>query len=459
MSMISAFLVYVQLIIMSSLLATQSTNSSLDLSVRRIAVVICLFNAGISTRGLQIAKALASFKDVEIRFFSWNGPDTPSYHDLVRNEGFEISDYGELVTPTIWNKLLDDEHSGRGYRDVEFLKTNILDCARALKEYQPHVIVHGIQPDAIVATQILGIPDVQYGPIPIDPDYMRHILTDIPDAVSNWFTRLWPRCLRRKVIQTMLRRPKKKHSLVYQAAIESGWKPNDQNDLNIYNSATCFLLTDLPKFYVADDLPSNVHVIGPMFADSERAVDLPPEVQRLMKMSINKPKVFVTMGSTGRKEYLIEAVKAVCCGEVCAIVAVPPSRCKIQDLLLSIEMELPDTVVLTESFLPARQLASWADVVVGHGAVLDPQQDFDFTQTTIGQGHAALQTAFAIMRDKQIGWPRRRAGIGGHAAEQLHRIALGFGRRDGALDKSRRGMLGILACACIRRCAACRSLD
>lgn len=341
----------------------------------RIAIVVCLFNAGISTRGLEIAKALTAVDDnVEIRFFSWNGPgDTSSYHDLVRQEGFDdISDYGKLITQALWNRLLADEHSGRGFRDVDFLKTSIRDCVRVLKEFKPHVIVHGLQPDATVAAQILGIPDVQYGPIPIDKDYVnRHLLTDLPDALSNWFTNLWPRFLRVSVLHWMLRQQQKKPSLVYKAAIECGWKPKKHDDWNVYNSATRYLVTDLPSFYSSADLPSNVRIIGPLFAAAaaaETVDDLPPEVQRVMELSLNnKPKVLVTMGSTGTKAHLTEAVQAVCSGDMCAVVALPPNRCTIREILKSIDTQLPETVVLTESFLPARQLASWADVVVSHG--------------------------------------------------------------------------------------------
>lgn len=371
--MTTAFLILVPigLYIMSSLLAAhQSSNSSLDNpSIRRIAVVVCLFNAGISTRGLEIANALAAVDNVDIRFFSWTGPDTPSYHEIVSKAGFQIIDYGQPISRAQWNTLLEDEHTGRGFRDVDFLKASIRDCVRALKEFQPHVIVHGLQPDAVIAARILGIPDVQYGPIPIDRDYMsRHILTDIPDSMSNWFTRLWPRVLRKKVIQRMMRQHQKKPSLVYQAAIDCGWHPKKQGDLLVYNTANCFLLLDLPRHYVADDLPDNVHIIGPLFASSESAFDdLPPSIRRVMEMPSDKPKVFVTMGSTGNKDVMVEAVKAVCCGDFCAIVSLPPSRCTIRELLESIPMKLPETVVLTESFLPARQLAAWADVVVGHG--------------------------------------------------------------------------------------------
>jgi len=340
----------------------------------RIAVVVCFFNAGVTTTGLQIAKAVVKESpDAEFRFFSWDDSDRQStYEDIVRKAGFEVTKYGDPLNRAAWNELLQTEQSGKSFQDIESFKRRIQACVCAMKEYQPHVIIHGILPDAAVASQLLGIPNVQYGPIPFDREYRRkHMFTDIPDSLSTWFTRLWPRVMRQWFVQWMLQQQQKKPSLISRAAMDCGWHPKNPNDWNVFGCATCNLVADLPSNYVLTELSSNTMVIGPVFADNEMAEKLPSDVERFLERSAaddDKPKVFVTMGSSGDIQHLVEAVKAVSNGEFKAVVALPPCRCTISELRRAIGSEIPDdSVVLTEAFVPARQLASFADVIVGHG--------------------------------------------------------------------------------------------
>ena len=341
----------------------------------RIAVVVCFFNAGVTTTGLQIAKAVAKeIPDAKVRFFSWDDSDRQStYEDIVRKAGFEVTKYGDPLDRAAWNELLRTEQSGKGFQDMESFKRRIQDCVRALKEYQPHVIIHGLVLfDAAVASQLLGIPNVQYGPIPVDREYMRkHMFTDIPDSRSTWFTRLWPRVMRQWFVQWMLQQQQKKPSLISRAAMDCGWRPQNPSDWNVFGCATCNLVADLPSNYELTDLSSNTMVIGPVFADTEMAEKLPSNVERFLERSSDdddKPKVFVTMGSSGDVQHLVEAVKAVSNGEFKAVVALPPCRCTISELRRAIGSEIPDdSVVMTEAFVPSQRLASWSDVVVGHG--------------------------------------------------------------------------------------------
>ena len=126
------------------------------------------------------------------------------------------------------------------------------------------------------------------------------------------------------------------------------------------------MLADLPTNYIDEIFQSNVRVIGPLFAGSFQQTDsLPSEIESLLG-SHDKPKVFVTMGSTGGSDFVVEAVKTVCNGGFNAVVALDPGRCGVEHIRKSVD-NIPCCVVLTEAFLPATKVASLVDVVIGHG--------------------------------------------------------------------------------------------
>lgn len=108
---------------------------------KRIAVVVACFNAGVTTRGLQIAKALlARHDDAEIRVFSWNTAasmedDDWTYEAVIHRDGFELTKYGEPFQRSEWNDMLRAEQSGQGFSSnklMESLQRRVEACTQAL---------------------------------------------------------------------------------------------------------------------------------------------------------------------------------------------------------------------------------------------------------------------------------------------------------------------------------------
>lgn len=337
----------------------------------RIAVVVCFFNAGITTRGLKIAKAISKQDaSVDIRFFSWNHHkyDDSTYESVIRDAGFPITFYGKPLSRAEWNHILEAEQSGQRLQTTEFFEERISECKMALQEYKPDIVVHGVMPDCAVASQLLRLKSVQYRPIPVDRDFFRKQITDIPDVFKGNVTRYLPHFVTKMLFQWIHPRHNRL-SPVVQAALRSGWKPRSPSDLNVFSTSTCILVTDLPRFYRSETLPPSTKVIGPVFADDESSEQLPPDVEELITRSAHdgtkKPHVFITMGSSGDRKSIAEAVKAVCDRECYAIVALPPCRCTVAELQCSIS--IPKTLVVLDSFVPARRLAAWSDVVICHG--------------------------------------------------------------------------------------------
>jgi hypothetical protein len=360
----------------------------------RIAIFVCFLNAGISTRGLEIAKALRALQNkndddcqdnIHIRFFSWKGPDSIVYDHLATEEDFEVSYYGPCVDERTWNQLLEYEHAGQcgdrllpqGLRDRAL--ANLQGALKVLDEFRPDVVVHGLLPDAPVAAQIRGIPNVFYMPIPFWKrkqlqQSRQETATDSPSASSSAED-----SRRREPSYKSLHSALSKSPFL-EAALACGWQPTPTstpphaattaNGLSstIYRSYY-YLILDLPSHYAnlhdLGDASNNVQIVGPLFAspkDDDKV--LPSEMKRVL----TEPgkKVFLTLGSSGGKEFVIRAVQAICEGKWKAVVALAPSRCTIQDVCQVIK-HIPDCVVMTQDFVPAKLIASMVDVVVAHG--------------------------------------------------------------------------------------------
>lgn len=324
----------------------------------RIAICVCFLNAGVSTVGLAIGQSLRThYPDSDICFFSWEGPPGMTYDFLAKrgsNNDFDVIHYGVPVDQSTWTALLEAEHSGTGF-PFDFARTlnaNVWGLVEALRTFQPHVVVHGLVPEATMACQILGLPNILYGPVPYwDRSWMR-------DNKPN------PSIL-----------PSHSSSNPFQeVALQLGLDPSRP----VYE-ATHYLLTDLASHYTEYDFPETVHVVGPLMATPvvTEAVDCndhclsKPVQEWLRRYQMCSNKVFVMLGSTGSKEFIVEAVRALRLGGFPALVAVPKIRCSREEILQALAedgLALPDTsIVLTEEFLPVRFIAPRVDCIVGHG--------------------------------------------------------------------------------------------
>lgn len=347
----------------------------------RIAIFVCFLNAGVSACGIEIAKALRKLnvKNIVIRVFSWKGPESITYEHLAK--GFDISYYGNTIDQETWSGLLKAEHDGRAglMHDKAWMKRNIQGAIKAIQDFSPTVVVHGIVPEAAVASQILHVPNFLYGPIPLwDHEWMESVLCrDVPDAQATWLTDFLPLRIRQGLMHVLFHQRMKARTAIMDAATECQWTPTEPPS-SIFRS-DYYLLKDLRSNYEDTfKLGANIKFVGPMYPKTRQiTADEEEIVQEFLLLEVAR-KLFVTMGSSGAKEYFIEAVKAIGELSIPALVALAPGRCSIKDIESAIGA-VPHHVFLTEKFVPADIVASQVDVVISHGGQ-------GTVQTALGSG-------------------------------------------------------------------------
>jgi hypothetical protein len=80
------------------------------------------------------------------------------------------------------------------------------------------------------------------------------------------------------------------------------------------------LVTDLAAFYEGQDVGANTRITGPLFSVSATS-DVAPDIRHMFELG-NPNRVFVTMGSSGEKPYLLPAIEALATMDVRAVVIV-----------------------------------------------------------------------------------------------------------------------------------------
>jgi UDP:flavonoid glycosyltransferase YjiC (YdhE family) len=132
--------------------------------------------------------------------------------------------------------------------------------------------------------------------------------------------------------------------------------------------ADLLLVNDLPDFYAHEALPEHIRLVGPLFAPAERDAEVDPAIARLFARTQTRPKIFCTMGSSGSKRALLEAITALTIGKAAAwnsVILVPPAICPIASAMERAGEH--QNVYLTEAFVPAVNVNTMADIVVCHG--------------------------------------------------------------------------------------------
>ena len=317
----------------------------------RIAISVALQNAGQAIRALEIAKALREFAppghDVDITFVSHGSWFEP----YVREAGFEII----RAQPQVEGRSTDEDMKfdpPELIGSAELARAFIEGQREALRELQPDLVLHSFWQVGSIAARLEGIPTISF--LPVAPSV---VVDNLHKSRLGLVTQ---------------------HNLT-QAIIDSGWQGDPPTTIYDQVAADLTIINDLPEFYAEIPLPRNTAITGPIFHDGTYGKQLDHQLVHLLTVDDERPKIFVTMGSSGTKQVLLEAVRAItngaATGNWTAIILAPSAIAPI-DEVKQIIGSTPN-IYITDQFIPALPIAELADVVITHG------------------GQATLQTALA----------------------------------------------------------------
>lgn len=341
-----------------------------ELSTIRIAMCVYFTNMGGTTRAIEIAKSIRDrvqrreFKhDLELMFFGNKGPESMSYERLVRGAGFTVQHFEPAIDAELWLATLQAERTGAGLYPPPYESRAVLHLRgvmEGLQKYQPTVVVHSLFPEVSIATKILGIPTISFGPVPLSIEWMEKYMFD---------TTLGSVAIKENNDEQRTSR-RSPYAALYEAALRCGWDPELLGGpFTITPPSDMHLICDLESNYPDQShFGEHMHFIGPIFAQSAVSDKFPlrETIQQVLGMQ-NKKKVFVAMGSTGEPSVVLEAAKALCNGSFNAVIALPATGCTPDKVKQHVGADFDHSVIITEEFLPSDQILPLVDVVVTHG--------------------------------------------------------------------------------------------
>lgn len=338
----------------------------------KIAISVALIDAGESTRSLEIAKGIRENApeniDPDIIFLSNGG----RFEQRVLDNHFSVYH----VEPILEGKGF---HADLKPSSTDFVGDPELACKllkgefEALQELKPDLIIYGFWPFASIARRMLEkpIPGICFLPLPLEPDiYTSVLMKDVPDVMKP-LTYL-PLPLRKFIIRSIpkklkLKAPIMHQSIILSAAEKCGWKGRKLNNLFDTLESDLTMVNDLNDFYEGLTFPENYKVVGPLYAPAEGSGEIDPEIKNLFNKSNKNLKIFCTMGSSGSKELLLEAIKGILSGGSSwnAVILAPPEVCPLDEARELVKNH--PNIYITDKFVPAPIVNSMADVVISHG--------------------------------------------------------------------------------------------
>ncbi len=345
-------------------------------SVKNIKIAISSLtqDAGEATRALELAKGLREDCPANIFITIIFLSHGSAFDSVFVENGFEVySVRPKLPGVGFLSDLATTTLNMIGSVDLayELLKGEV----DALREICPEVLIHGFWPIAGIASKICKIQkEICYLPIPFEKRaFSTYLLQDLPDFLVP-LTYL-PISLRKMLMHGIpkslkLKTPILKQSNILKALEKLDFDGKQPEIHNLFDmlGADFTIINDFPDFYKGFRLPDNFKVTGPLFPLVPHFQSIDSKIIEHFSDSSGKIRIFCTLGSSGRREHLVEAIKALISlpsEKYEAVVLCPKAVCPIE--LAKAEAAGFSNIYITDSFIPALQVNSMADIVLSHG--------------------------------------------------------------------------------------------
>jgi hypothetical protein len=168
----------------------------------RIDVATSIFNAGETTRAVEIAKAARASavdagRSVDIRFMTALC-DLQTFEDRITAAGFPIEHVDVKLTEEMIADWMRADHEGdQFFQDPRQATDLIAGVREQLSEKAPDLLIHGFDVVSEVAARLERIPTMSFVPFPTHrPWVARHLVKDIPDPLENRLTWALPQFVR-----------------------------------------------------------------------------------------------------------------------------------------------------------------------------------------------------------------------------------------------------------------------
>ena len=339
----------------------------------KIAISSLTQDAGEATRALELAKGLREScpADVCLKIIFLSHGST--FDSVFIENGFEVYPVKpKLAGVGFMSDLATTTLNMVGSVDLAYalLKGEV----DALSEIRPDVLLHGFWPVAGIASKVCKIPkEICYLPIPFEKEaFSTYLLQDLPDFLVP-LTYL-PKSFRKKIMSSIPKSLKLKVPILRQSNILKALEKLSCDDKmpeihNLFDmlSADFTVINDFPDFYSGCKLPDNFKVTGPLFSLTAKTQNIDSEIIEYFSDS-SKIKIFCTLGSSGKQEHLIEAIKglsALPSKKYISVVLCPKAVCPIAYAKAAADGF--SNIYITDTFVPALQVNALADIVLSHG--------------------------------------------------------------------------------------------
>jgi len=392
----------------------RSGSSTADQRPVKVTCFLPGFNAGETTRGIELCRGLVTEaqernRQVAVRLaYSTSRFD---YEAQIVASGFVAHRLPlHLDEAMVAGIMTADHHAAELVSDLgkarQFIQALIDDIVTS----RPDLVLFGFVPPAGIAAQILRVPAVLYLPFPAYRSWVsRHFLRDVPDDLDNAILSAAPPALRQLLASAvsvgMFTKGIFKQQTFAAAGRQLGWQVASP-DLFAMFASPLQLVTDLPAFYEGQDIGPDTRITGPVFS-APPEVDIDPEIHRMFSPG-PRNRVYVSMGSSGEKPYLLAAIQALAAMPVRAVVVAAPRICSVEEVRAS--MPIPPHILLTDSFVPAHQVNAMADAAVIHGGQGTVQTAASSGTPIVGVGMQAEQSTNldnVVRRGAAIRIPKR----------------------------------------------------
>lgn len=335
----------------------------------RFAVSTLLQDTEEAAKAIELARGLREEcppgLKLEVVFFSHGS----SFDHKIINDGFEVYRVSPEL-PGIGSaydlKSTDTDMVGEEPVAYRLLKGEM----EALREVRPDVFLHGFWPIAAAAAKLVPTSfEISYLPLPFGMEPFQTLLlggapepaeSDAP--VAKGFRRFFQSKIPNK---KELKTPFRKQGNILRAYARAAGMPG-MPDLPDLLKSDFTVVHDFPTFYEGEPIPGNTRIVGPLYPPSEPFEEIDIKILQRFVPENGHLKIFCSLGSSGGRQGLMEAVRALSRHpEWESIVLCPRSVCPLEEVRAAAGGN--SHVYLLEELASARKVMAMADLGVSDG--------------------------------------------------------------------------------------------